>query len=106
MNVLSVTHHYLGEKEMTQFFTADKLQRDNEEVKALCEEMRESKEHKSRQFESLSYEDGVLATVRWLFFKTAESPYDVKRDEISARISNTQLNLFREELEQIQENRE
>jgi hypothetical protein len=88
----------------TECFTQHKRQA--EEIQQLCLEMRESKETHATQFEALSYEDGVLATIRWLFFSNAESPYDIKREDLTDVVNNVRKQIFAEELEQIQESRE
>ncbi len=58
-------------------FTAQDLLRTAAEIMELCAEVKESKVYKSQQFARLTYEDGVLATIRWLFFSLATNPYDI-----------------------------
>ena len=80
------------------------IKREEEEIRELCLEMRESKERKSKQFESLSYEDGVMAAIRWLFFANALRPSDLSNDDLRERLDKAKIQIFREEQEQVREN--
>ncbi len=87
-------------------FGADELRRTPEDIAQLCKEMRESKDSSSRQFEELTYEEGVMAAIRWLFFSTAESPYDVSRLQVRERVAEARRQVLAEEFAQTLENGE
>lgn len=88
-------------------FSKEKLVRNAEDIQGLCTEMRSSIDSNSDQFAALSYEEGVLATVRWLFFTSSESPYDTSRNaEIERRLGQVKLSVYKEEIEQMLENRD
>lgn len=58
-------------------FHADMIRRSHDEIEAMCKEMREHMTRNSTEFSKLSYEQGVIAAVRWLYFDTAQHPADV-----------------------------
>lgn len=74
-------------------FSADMVQRSHEEIEDVCKELRASLETHRRTYEELTYEEGVLAAVRWIFFKTAENPCDGKNKNLSATVARTQLEI-------------
>ena len=54
------------------------LQRSKEEIAQLALEIREHIDGHSLEFELLTFEEGVQATLKWLFYKNAIYPCDVK----------------------------
>ena len=60
-----------------------KLCRDPDEIKELAFCIQEHREAGSTEFGPLTYEEGVLNTLKWLFFKTATHPTDAKPNDLS-----------------------
>ncbi len=56
----------------------DKLLRSADEMIQLGKECIEHEQRRSVQFENLTYEQGIRAALRWLFFSTSDYPLDVK----------------------------
>jgi len=56
-----------------------RLKRTPEEIEEMCRELREHISHHSLQFETLTYEEGVQNTIKWLFFNEP-LPTDFKGD--------------------------
>lgn len=51
--------------------------RSRDEISELCQEIREHQEGKSGQFAQLTYEEGVQAAIKWLFYRNEPYPADV-----------------------------
>lgn len=64
-------------------FKADMVQRTHDEIEDMCKEMRACLDTKATTYESLTYEEGILAAVRWIFFKTAAHPCDGKDRQLA-----------------------
>lgn len=85
-------------------FHRDDLQRSEEEIVELCREMRESITAKSHQYDELSYEDGVIATLRWLFFMSSTIPSDVSdRKRLDEIVQNVKREILENDRAQARE---
>jgi PhoPQ-activated pathogenicity-related protein len=60
--------------------------RTRDEISELCQEIREHQEGKSAQFVELTFEEGVQAAIKWLFFNNEPYPADVKPVKKAAHI--------------------
>lgn len=84
-------------------FNADRVQREHMAIDDLCRDMRESLSSKSTEFSKLSYEEGVIATVKWLFFSTGQYPGDAVMIDSAVTVAKVKRELMEQEREQSRE---
>lgn len=68
----------------------------------MCREMRVSMDTHSTQFDKLTYEQGVIAAVKWIFFDNAQHPSDTS-DPLLGRIADVQREVMATEHAQARE---
>lgn len=83
-------------------FHADMIRRSHDEIEEMCKEMRDSVTNKSAQFEKLSYEQGAIAVIRWLYFDTGQHPCDIT-DRESGTVERTKKEIMEIERAQARE---
>ncbi len=72
----------------------DTVRRTPEEIQALGKECLEHETSRSSQFERLSYEQGVRATLRWLFFAVSSHPLEIEEPrEILPEVVHSEVKL-------------
>lgn len=84
-------------------FQADMVARSHDEIEDMCKEMRDSHTAGGKHYEDHSYEEGVLAAVKWIFFKSGEHPCDIGKRNLDDVARRTQLEILQQNHAQTRE---